>query len=161
MDGWRYVQYDRRFGSVKISESTENSWSWIFVCIFYAIVALFFCVLYMDYASTKKYLKKFCYITAMILCLFHALMMLFFTVYFILPWGKIVTLLLYFHTEAYFQRTCYCIEFYHEKEYVIISLWQEIKHNIHPLNRYNNILKYCCGIRTSTRLHVRHQSSTE
>ena len=100
------------------------------------------CILYTGYASSKMSLNNLCYVTTIILRLFHALMLLWFTVYFLLLWRNIVTLLLYFYTEEYFQQTCYCIEFYQEWEYVILRLWRSWKHKIHPLNRYNNIYKY-------------------
>ena len=69
----------------------------------------------------------------------HDLMLLWFTVSIMLLRGNIVILLLYFHTDAYFQRTSYFVEFPQSYEYDILNLLQARKHNIHPFNRENNI----------------------
>ena len=70
------------------------------------------CGFYTDYALKKKSSKKLCYVTTTLLCLFHAMMMWWFTIYIMILWGNIVVLLLYFHMEAYFQRTRSFIGFF-------------------------------------------------
>ena len=60
-----------------------------------------------------------------------------FTVSIMLIWGKIVILLLYFHADAYFWRSCYFVKF--QQSYEILNLWQSRKHIIHPFNRGNTI----------------------
>ena len=50
-----------------------------------------------------------------------------------LIWGNIAILLLYFHADAYFRRSCYFVKF--QQSYDILNLWQARKHIIHPFNR--------------------------
>ena len=67
----------------------------------------------------------------------HALMVLWFTVSIMYIWGNMFILLLYFHADAYFQRSCYFVKFH--QSYDILTLWQARKHIIHPFNRDNTI----------------------
>ena len=53
--------------------------------------------------------KKCCSVTFMLIRLFHTLVMLLLSIYFIIILRNIVTLLLYFHMEAYFQKYHYNI----------------------------------------------------
>ena len=67
----------------------------------------------------------------------HAPMVIWFPVSIMLISGKIVILLLYFHADAYFRRSCYFVNF--QQSYEILNLWQARKHIIHPFNRGNPI----------------------
>ena len=70
----------------------------------------------------------------------HDLVVSWFTVSIMLIWGNIVILLLYFHADAYFQRSCYFVKF--QQSYDILTLWQARNHIIHTLNRDNTIWIY-------------------
>ena len=70
----------------------------------------------------------------------YALMVWWFTLSMMLIWGNIVILLLYFHSNTYFQRSCYFVKF--QKSYDILNLWQARKHIIHHFNRDSTIWIY-------------------
>ena len=67
----------------------------------------------------------------------HAPMVLWFPVSIMLISGNIFILLLYFHADTYFRRSCYFVNF--QKSYEIINLLQARKHIIHPFKRGNSI----------------------